>query len=472
MPLNSDSRQPDVRESAASPPPPRSLATGTVYAVLGTGCYHGCQLGVLVLLAKLTSPEIQGQYLLGIAIAMPVILLFGLELRGALVADAGNQYSFGCYRALRSAMVVPAGMVLAAVAIWQVFTEPRSAFVWISVGVFATHLAWMHAEVNWGTFQRRERLDLFAAAYALRGVALMLPYAALIGIVAWLARTGRVDETRLADAAGGAALLSAVGFLLVTWLFDRRKVIDPELWDLSRTRASVRTLALHTLPLGLVAVTINLCGSFPRWLFESGSVPDGKAQLGYFGSLAFITLAGNLIVLQAGNTAAHRLARTYQQDFGAFWRLLARLCGLALLVGAVVLVLAIFAGEWLLRTLYTPEYARFQTEFLIIVAAQLPALLTIIFGITTTQMRLFWLQVPAQLITLACTVIAALILIPGSTPVLGAALTIVVRSVAQFLLYTGCLAYGLAYRQQILRSPRRGSTAPFPGDDLEPGAQA
>lgn len=426
---------------------------------------------MLILLAKLASPEIQGQYLLSVAIAMPVILFCGLELRGAFVADAGNQFSFGCYRALRSRMLIPAGALLAAVLAWQALTEQHSAFVWISAGVFVAHLAWMHAEVGWGTFQRRERLDLFAAAFALRGAALLLPYAVLVGAGAWLAHAGRMDPARLADAAGGAALLSGLGFLLVYRRFDRPNVIDSRLWDLSHTRAAVRALAVHTFPLGLVALTVNLCGNFPRWLFESDRVPDGKTQLGYFGSLAFITLAGNLVLLQAGNTAAHRLARTYQQDFAAFLRLLGRLCGLALLVGVLVLSVAALAGEWLLRILYTPDYARFHAEFVIIVAAQVPALLTIVFGITTTQMRLFWLQVPAQVLTLGCTVLAGLWLIPGPTPVHGAALTIAVRSAAQFVLYTGCLAYGLAFRQRILQSPRRGPTAPFPADDLEPGAQ-
>jgi O-antigen/teichoic acid export membrane protein len=151
-------------------------------------------------------------------------------------------------------------------------------------------------------------------------------------------------------------------------------------------------------------------------------------------------------VLQAATAAANRIALFYQTDRGALLRLGGRLVGVALAIGGIVLVIALTCGRWLLTVLYTADYAAHVASFQIIVAANVLALLTNVFGVTVTQMRLFWLQVPAQTITLVATTIAAVLLIPGPDPVRGAALTVLVRAIVQFILYAGCVAAGLARR--------------------------
>lgn len=451
LPLNEEARDPAGLRAAGgvAGTARRSLLANTFYAIAGTGFYSACQLGVLVLLAKFASPEIQGQYFLGLALATPVVLLFGFELRGAFVADAGNQFTFGAYRALRAAMLVPAAAVLAAFMVWQAATETRPAHLLILGGVFVARLVWSFAEVGWGTFQRRERLDWLATSLALRGLALLLPFALLLPLCSSFRDRGHIAPERVADGAALGVLLYALGLVLIYHFFDRPRVLDRRHWDLSWNWRSVRALAVQTLPLGLVSLIINLCDNLPRILI--GSQPNGKAQLGYFGSLAYITLAGNLVTVQASAAAANRLALHYQRDLGAFLRLGARLVALAMVVGGGVLVVALLFGGWILRVLYRPEYAVFETEFHIIVVAQCLALLTNVLGAATTQMRLFWVQVPVQITTLVCTVTAAVVLIPGPTPVLGAAQTALVRATVQLTLYAVCAGLGLLLRRRILR---------------------
>lgn len=432
------------------PSVPRPLLANTLWAIGGSGFYHACQLGVLVLLAKFASPEIQGQYFLALAIATPVVLFFGLELRGALVADAGNQFTFGAYWVLRGLTMLPATVVLLGFLVWQaVFWEAHASYLIILGGVFAGKIVWSLAEVGWGTFQRRERLDLLAASVGLRGLALILPFAAFLPLYGWLADSERISPSRLADGTALAVSLHALGVTLALFLFDRPRVLDPRCWDLSVTTRQLRALALQTFPLGVVALIVNLCDTLPRILIESQ--PEGKACLGYFGALAYITMAGNLVIIQAGTAAANRLSLYYQRDLRAFLRLGVLLAALAVALGAAVMFVALVFGRWILTLLYTTEYAQFETEFHIIVFAHCLALLTNIFGTATTQMRLFWVQVPVQAITLVCTVAAALLLIPGPTPVLGAALTALVRALVQLVLYAACVGLGLAARGRILQ---------------------
>lgn len=434
-----------VEPTVLTPVRPRSLWGGTLWAIGGTGFYHACQLGVLVLLAKFASPAIQGQYVLAIALATPVVLFCGLELRSALVADAGSQFALGTYLALRRWTLLVAAVVLVGLLGWRATDHASQAsFLLILAGVFAARLGWAWAEVGWGVYQRRERLDLLAVSVGLRGVVAILPFALLLPLYAALKASGRVGADRLAEGAALAVVIHALGFAGVWFFFDRPRLPDSAHTRLAAAWPVMRALAVQTIPLGVVALVVNLCDSFPRVVVERQ--PDGQAQLGYFGALAYITMAGNLVVIQAATAAANRLARFYQQDFGAFLRLGARLVGAAIAIGGGVLVVALFLGRWILATLYTPQYARFETEFQIIVAAHCLALLTNVFGAATTQMRLFWVQVPAQVITLLVTVGAALVLIPGTNAVLGAAQTALVRACAQFILYAGCVAVGLAVR--------------------------
>lgn len=383
------------------------------------------------------------------AIATPLVLLLGLELRGALVADAGGQFTPGTYLALRRWTMLGAAVVLALIVAWHATRAgARLSFLLILAGVFAGKVLWTVAEVGWGLYQRRERLDLLARSLGLRGLALVVPFAVLLPLYNHLSHTGQVAPSRLAEGTALAVFAYALGLAAVWHWYDRPRVADPRQVDLATSTPAIRALAAQTLPLGLVALTINLCDTLPRLVIESQA--DGKTQLGYYGALAYVTLVGNLVVVQAATAASNRLSRHYQTDMRAFLRLGACLVATALAVGVFVVLLVTFCGHWLLRTLYTAEYAQFTDEFRIIVLAHALGLLTSVCGAATTQMRLFWVQVPAQVVTLAATAVAAILLIPGEQPVRGAALTALVRAVVQFVLYGGCVGAGIALRRRIL----------------------
>jgi O-antigen/teichoic acid export membrane protein len=449
--------QPATQPDRPAPPDAGgfSIRRNAVHAIVGTGTFHLCHLAMLVILNKCAAPEVTGQYFLAMAIATPLILFFGLELRGALVADAAGQFSVGTYFALRRIMMLVAATLLVPIVVWQFLAEPNTALVVLLAGVFAGRLCWTLAEVGWATYQRRERLDVFARSFLWRGAVVLLPFAALLLPARYLFDTTVETRTHLAAA---ATLLYAVGFAAVWWLYDRPRMRNSALWDLNWRWRDLARLAAQTLPLGIVALVVNLCDSFPRWMFDPeltttlGLAPpaDGKAQLGYFGSLAYITMAGNLVVIQATAAAANRLATRFLSDLRSFLALLAKLLLFAALLGAAVLAIAWLFGRPILATLYTPAVAAYEQAFRIIVAAHALALLTNVLGAATTQMRVFWLQVPAQALTLAATLVAAIVLIPGPDPVTGAAQTALVRAMTQFVLYVICVSVGVGLRPRLI----------------------
>src|SRR5574342_848343 len=77
------------------------MKRNVAWALAGNVVYAGCQWAMLVALAKLCSPEMVGQFALGVAVTSPVVLLTGLQLRAALATDVTGTFSLEEYLGLR-----------------------------------------------------------------------------------------------------------------------------------------------------------------------------------------------------------------------------------------------------------------------------------------------------------------------------------------------------------------------------------
>src|SRR5271170_6093223 len=92
-----------------------SLRRNFAWTLAGNMVYAGCQWGMLIVLAKLTNPEMVGRFGLALAITAPVFMLTSLQLRVVQATDAGHEYGFSEYFSLRSICTILA--ILAVVAI-------------------------------------------------------------------------------------------------------------------------------------------------------------------------------------------------------------------------------------------------------------------------------------------------------------------------------------------------------------------
>src|SRR5262249_21688837 len=99
---------------AATPAPAPPLRRTFSWALAGNVVYAGCQWALLIVLAKLGSPEMVGRFALALAVAGPVMLFAGLQLAAVQATDAAREYRFGHYLALR---LTTTGLALAAIAV-------------------------------------------------------------------------------------------------------------------------------------------------------------------------------------------------------------------------------------------------------------------------------------------------------------------------------------------------------------------
>src|SRR5467141_2714208 len=78
---------------------PTSLRSSVQWSLIGNVFYSACQWAILIVLAKLGSPESVGQFALGLALTAPIMLFANLQLSALQATDARREFRFGHYLA-------------------------------------------------------------------------------------------------------------------------------------------------------------------------------------------------------------------------------------------------------------------------------------------------------------------------------------------------------------------------------------
>jgi len=169
-------------------------------------------------------------------------------------------------------------------------------------------------------------------------------------------------------------------------------------------------LARLSLPLGFVMMLISLYPNIPRYFIEGYL---GQRELGIFAAMAYIVVAGTMLVNALGQSASPRLADYYAKGMNeAFSMLLLKLVSVGLLLGVAGVLMALVAGSELLTLLYGPEYARYLGTFTWLMVAAGITYIASLLGYGITAARYFRVQLPLFIGVAAVTAIASITLIP------------------------------------------------------------
>jgi O-antigen/teichoic acid export membrane protein len=325
-----------------------SLGVKFTWTLAGNAVYSGGQWAVLVLLAKLTRPEIVGQYALGLAIVLPVIMLTNLQLRWIVTTDVHEQRHFGDYLGFRLLSTGLALGIICAIAL-------TSAYRWqLRIVILMVGLAQAIeaiSDIYYARLQLNERLDRVSKSMISRTAlsalgltaGIYLGHSLLWGIVGIV--LARVIVLSGYDIRGRTHDLDAR-----SEGFSRDDVLKPR-WDL---RAQ-RELLWLTLPLGIIAVSCSLNSSIPRYFIEHAL---GERALGIFSAMSFMFAAGSMAIVSLGQSAFTRLARSYAaENFVEFRSLIGKLLAMGATLGIFGIILGKVAGRGVLATLFRPEYA-------------------------------------------------------------------------------------------------------------------
>lgn len=401
---------------AAAPPRRLSLRANFAWTLAGNVVYAGCQWAMLVVLAKLGTPQIVGQFALALAITAPVLMFTNLQLRQVQATDARAEYPFADYLALRLVTTGLAFLVIAALALLAGYAPATAALI-LAMGLAKAFEA--VSDIFYGLLQQHERMDRIAISMILKGG---LSLAALAGI---LYLTGSLLWAVAGLAGAWAAILALYDIPVSLRLL--RPAGRPQL-----QAATLGRLASLALPLGVVMMLISLNTNIPRYFIEHY---QGEHQLGIFAALAYLVVAESTVIAALGQAATPRLAQYHAGGRRtAFYRLVGKLLAICLALGGGGVAVAVFAGGPLLTALYAPEYAIYTDVFALVMLAAALWNVASVFGYAATARRRFRYQPVALIVIVLVAAGAGLALIPA-LGLWGAGLSLVASSLVAMLAY-------------------------------------
>lgn len=397
-----------------------SLRANFSWTFIGNAVRAGSWFLMTIVLAKLGSPEHVGQFALGLATTAPVFMFATLRLRDVQATDTRQEYLFEDYFALRLLTTALALLVVAGIVAFLDFPR-ETGLVILAAGISKASEA--ISDAFYGLFMQQERLDRIAKSMMLKGPL------ALAGLSLAFYLTGSVFW--------GVMAVAAVRILILL-SFDLRNVIaslNPSAKPFSRLvprvyprprwdSTTLVRLTRLTLPLGFMTMLISFNANIPRYFIEGNL---GSYQLGIFAAVAAFQKAAPTVVQALGRSASPRLAKYYAGNRpAAFRRLGLKLLGIGAMLGGGGVLVALIAGRQILTLFYRPEYALPGLFALLMLAAGIDYLATMVLFVITSA-RYFSVQLPLQLLTTGSVALACFWLIPW-LGLMGAALALIVGS--------------------------------------------
>jgi len=423
----------DWREHSLAAPRPRlSLRANFSWTLVGQIVYNTCQWALIVVLAKLGSPELVGQYTIALAITAPVFMLTNLGLRTVQTTDVQDRNAFADYFGLRILCSL-LGLVFVAGVLWIGSYEGVLGVVAL---VSLSKLTESLSEVGYGQMQKHERLDLVSRSLMIRGLVSL----AAMAVTLYFFRS----------------LVAALGTQLVVWgiVLALHDLPGVRRWQTVRPRFDSRTLRSLfwlALPLGIVAGLNSLGTQVPRYAIEHFG---GQRELGFFAAIASLGLVVNLITVALSQSAMPRLSLLYARGaYGRFARLLFRLMALGAGMGLLGVIGAAVLGKPFLQIVYTSEYTPYA-NVLVVTMASTGVLAAFTFvGTAVAAARQFAVQSVIHVAKVATIGAACLLLIPR-LGILGAAWSVLIGAVFS------ATAYSFVLWRTVRRARKQSAVAP------------
>jgi O-antigen/teichoic acid export membrane protein len=412
-----------------SPPKSLTLRQNFSWTFVGNLIYAGSQWGMLVVLAKLGSPEMVGQFTLGLAVTAPIILLTNLQLRQIQTTDVSQKYQFGDYLGLRLICALISISVISLITLTAGYRWETSLTILI-IG-FAKVLESI-SDIFQGLLQYHERMDRIAISLAIKGPLSLLMLA--IGI--WI--TGSVWGGSIGLAAVWAGVLVFYDIPSSMAMFNvvkptTAKSASPNTDQTQRfwprfNGGDLRNLVGLSLPLGIVMMLISLNVNIPRYFIEHYL---GDRQLGIFSALSYLMVAGNIVAGALGQSASPRLAKYYAAGNSKdFKNLVLKTLLIGTMLGGLSILMAAIAGRQILTLLYRPEYATQGYLFILLMVSAGIGYIASFLGYAMTAAQYFRVQIPLCMITTGVSAICCFWLVP-TQGLIGAAIALIVSAVVQ-----------------------------------------
>lgn len=388
----------------------KPLRVGFSWSFVGWVGYAGCQWLMLSVMAKLGNPTVVGRFAFALALCAPMFMFTNLNLRVVQSTDALSEYNFSDYIALR---LFGSSVALLAIVATSLFLKlPRTALVVVLLVALFKFLE-SFGDLVAGLLQKFEKLDRAAIALLLRGTISIGAFAVTFAM--WRS----LPVSLIAWVACAAIVIVAYDFRMA------RKLASFEGVRLGLHWPQLRSLAVTSLPLGMVSAITSFNTNIPRYTIQHVL---SVADLGIFASIAYPVAAATIISNSLGQSALARLSRLFAAGrIKEFQRLVIKLvmCGAGL--GLLALILVLGCGNSLLAILYTPEYTRQGNLFAVLALTAGLNCAGCFLTYALTAARKFTIQLPISAACMMTTLVCSQVFVPRCH-LIGAAIALLVSS--------------------------------------------
>lgn len=383
-----------------------TLRANFSWTFVGNAINAASWFAMTIVLAQLGTPEDVGKFALGLATTAPIFMFATLRLREIQATDARQEFLFEDYFALRLTTTIGALAVVSTIVLISGFTLELSLII-LATG-FSKAIEAI-SDAFYGLFMQRERLDRVAKSLMIKGPLSLLGLSTgfyITGSVFWavvglvLARAFILVSFDIRNVRISLNQLSKQAGKVVAKKFPRPR------WD----RKILTKLFWLALPLGFVTMLISFNLNIPRYFIEGYM---GTYQLGIFAAIAAFQKVAPTVVQALGRSAAPRLAKYHAaNNFFSYRKLASKLAGIGMLLGSIGVLVAFVAGRQILTVFYGPEYALPELFTLLMIAAGLDYIATMLLFVLTSA-RYFRIQLPLHILTTSAIAIACFFLIPS-----------------------------------------------------------
>jgi O-antigen/teichoic acid export membrane protein len=373
------------------------------WSITGNLGWSVAQWLVIVMLARLSSPETVGQYALGLAITAPLVLLAGLTLRSVQVTDRSSRFTFADYLRARVAAMLAVTVLLAIAALFLGDAGPVVLLVGVAKGLDAV------GDIYFGHFQRRGQMRHIATSQLLNGA---LTVGAVAGLL-WA--TGSIRWACLGSVAASA--VAGVAYCAVAARPRDEPPVgrstpggrpDAEPWWRRMTHAA--GLLVIAAPLGVASGVSSLTANVPRYLVAHDL---GDAALGVFAALGYVVLVPNMVYASVVQIVLPRLTdHLAGGDVAGFARLTGRLVTGTLAGGVGMVVVVRQAGAAGLDAVYGAPYGRYADVLALLTVAAVVSGVVYVLNAALSALHRFTGQLVANAAALVVGLAAGLVLVP------------------------------------------------------------
>lgn len=367
-----------------------TLASNIVYGIY--------QWSLIAIIAKVLGPASVGQFAVALALVTPVQMFCNLQLRALQASDPDRTFAFADYFTTRILTSIFAIIVVVALSLlWDTSLAGRLA-IW---GILVIKSIESISDVIYGAFQQAERMDISSKSRILESA---------FGIVLF----ANVFYCTRSLILGLLAIVAALTLVLIFYTVPRmRRVLVPDVrerrfWHLDIS--ILRKLFLLAFPLGITMGILNINTALPRLALDRFA---GDFEVGIFAGQMQLVVAGTIVIAALGQAVTPTLARYItRQDTVRFYSLVNRLAVIALLIGGGGALIALLAGETILKFLYTSDYAEYKSSLVILAVSGAFTFLASFQGYALTAARVIAAQVWMLFAVVLVTIGALVVLVP------------------------------------------------------------